>query len=316
MPLITLEEHYLDPELATYFKMNASPMSEKLLDFDAIRIGDMDRSGIDMQVLSHAPPGLQRVEAAAAPALCARVNDRLAARVNANPNRFAAFAALPTTAGGQAAADELERCVTALGFKGGLLNGLTDGRFLDEPEYRPVFACAEKLDVPLYIHPADPDAEVTRRYFGDYVRTHPMFLRAAWGFTMETGTHAMRLVLSGLFEQHPGLKIILGHLGEAIPYLLTRIDEALSRDTPMKNFRKVFTTHFYVTTSGFFSDSALRLCLDEMGAERVLFSVDWPYAANNHATTWFREVSLTDEERELVAHQNARDILNLTLLKR
>lgn len=308
---IVLEEHYLDPEIAAALKIPETPLSAKLKDFGALRFADMDQAGIDLQVLSHGPPGLQRVEAGAAPGLARRVNDRLRERVAEHPDRLAGFAALPTAAGGEAAADELERCVRDLGFKGGLVNGLTEGRFLDEPRFRPLFARAEALDVPLYIHPADPDPDVTRRYFGDYARTHPMFLRAAWGFTIETGTQAMRLVLSGLFDEHPKLKIILGHLGETIPYLLTRIDETLSRDTPMKNFREVFVRHFYVTTSGFFSDAALRLCLEELGVERVLFSIDWPFASNSAGAQWIRNAKLTPAQRDMVMGGNARALLRL-----
>jgi predicted TIM-barrel fold metal-dependent hydrolase len=282
-----------------------------LSDFTSVRIEEMDEAGIDIQVLSHAPPGLQRVSAQIAPSLARNVNDRLHRIVQSNPTRFAAFASLPTAVP-EAAADELERTVTELGFKGAMIHGLTDGLFLDDRRFWPIFARAEALDVPVYVHPADPHPDVTRAYFGDYAKTHPMFLRAAWGFTFETGTQAMRLVLCGLFDAHPRLKIILGHMGETIPFLLARIDEALARDTPMKTFRQYFTRHFYVTTSGFFSNPALLCCVQEIGIDRILFSVDWPFASNSAATAWFERISLSQEEKRKILYGNAQRLLKLS----
>src|SRR3546814_117714 len=133
-------------------------------------------------------------------------------------------------------------------------------------------------------------------YYRGYAETHPMFVRAGWGFMVEAGTQAMRLVLSGVFDAYPSLKIILGHLGETIPYQIARIDEALSRDTPMKTFRKTFTEHFYVTTSGFFSTPALRCCIEETALDRVLFSVAWPYPSNIAGTTWLRHPPLAADD--------------------
>ena len=309
--IITLEEHYLDPELSAYFGKAATPLDKKLTDFDGIRLSEMNDAGIDVQVLSHAPPGMQRIDAATAPDMARRANDRLHKRVSENPSRFAAFAMLPTTAGGEAAADELERSVIDLGFKGAMINGLTDGLFLDERLFWPLFKRAEALEVPVYIHPADPHPDVIRTYFGDYAKTHPMFLRAGWGFTIETGTQAMRLVLSGLLDDCPKLQLILGHLGEAIPFLLARIDEALARDTPMKDFRKYFSRHFHVTTSGFFSDAALDCCIREIGVERIMFSIDWPYASNSIGTDWIGKANLNEGDRASILSGNAERLLKL-----
>jgi 2,3-dihydroxybenzoate decarboxylase len=138
-----------------------------------------------------------------------------------------------------------------------------------------------------------------------------MFGTAAWGYTMETGTHAMRLALSGLFDACPRLTIVLGHLGEAIPFLLARIDEALSRDTPMKNFREIFTRHFYVTTSGFFSTPALHCCIQELGTDRILFSVDWPFVSNRDATDWMAQVPMSREDKAKILNGNASRLLQL-----
>lgn len=308
--IVTLEEHYTDAEVLAYYGAPHGALSAKLADFTTVRLAEMDAAGIGLQVLSHAPPGLQRVDSETAPGLARRVNNRLAAVIAANPARFAGFASLPTTAP-DAAADELERAVTELGLKGAMIHGLTDGLFLDDPRFWPIFARAESLGVPLYIHPADPLPAVTAAYFGEYASTHPMFLRAAWGFTMETGTHAMRLVLSGVLDAYPGLQLILGHLGEAIPFLLARIDEALGRDTPMKEFRAQFTNHFHVTTSGFFSDAALLCCIQEIGIDRILFSVDWPYASQTRGTDWVSRVQLSAADKTKLVEGNAARLLKL-----
>ena len=314
--IIALEEHYFDPDWnnaidARYHTARPpSPLIKRMEDLGAGRIKDMDDAGIDIQVISHGPPGSQGVREAIAVAWSSAANDRLHAAIRNHPTRFAGFASLPA-AHPQAAADELERAVTKLGFKGGMLHSLSEGPFLDDKRYWPIFDRAAALDVPLYIHPADPNPAVIEAYYGDYAKTHPMFIRAAWGFTFEAGTQAMRLVLSGLFDAHPGAKIILGHLGETIPYTIARIDEALSRDTPMKNFREVFTSHFYVTTSGFFSDPALQCCIQEIGVDRVMFSIDWPYASHAAGVDWIRKAPLSDVDREKVCSGNAKKLLRL-----
>ncbi len=314
--IIALEEHYFDPDwnnvrdTAHHVARPSNPLIRRMEDLGAQRLREMDEAGIDLQVVSHGPPGAQGLCEDVAVAWTAAANDRLYAAVQANSARLAGFASLPTDHP-EAAADELERAVTKLGFKGGMLHSLTPGPFLDEQRYWPIFARAAALDVPLYIHPADPNPAVMKAYYGDYARTHPMFIRAAWGFTFEAGTQAMRLVLSGLFDAHPGVKIILGHLGETIPYTLARIDEALSRDTPMKNFREVFSSHFYVTTSGFFSTPALQCCITEMGIDRIMFSVDWPYASNVAGVEWLKATPLSDVDREKLSSGNAKRLLKL-----
>ena len=216
----------------------------------------MDEAGIDIQVLSHGAPSTQKLPPETAAAMATRVNDRLAAIVAKNPTRFAAFAALPTAVP-DAAADELER-TAALGFKGAMLHGLANGTFLDDKKFWPIFARAEKLDLPIYLHPGLPHADVIKAYYADYVKDFPMITRATWGYTVETATLAIRLVLSGVFEKHPKLKIILGHLGETLPFLVWRVDHTLARPGQKSvSFRDIFCNNFYVTTSGNFSNPAL-----------------------------------------------------------
>jgi 2,3-dihydroxybenzoate decarboxylase len=310
--VIAIEEHYLDPDVDAAYGNPPVPLRDRLLDTGARRLADMDAAGIDMQVLSLAPPGLQLVPAGKAADLARRANDRLAEIVAAAPTRFAAFAAVPT-ADFAAAPGELERAVRDLGFRGAMLHGLTAGGiFPDDRRLWPLYERAAALRVPVYLHPpANPHPAVREAYYGAYADSHPMFTRAAWGYAMETGTQAIRLVLSGLFEAVPDLTIVLGHLGEGLPFFLARTDEALSRDTPMKTFAEVFRRHFYVTTSGFFSTPALACCIAELGIERVLFSVDWPFAGNKPAMDWSRRLALPPEQMALLLHGNARRLLGL-----
>ncbi|HTV45285.1 MAG TPA: amidohydrolase family protein [Stellaceae bacterium] len=313
--IIALEEHYYDPEVKQHFTgidaPNAPRLIERLDDVGALRLKEMDEAGIDLQVLSHANPGLQKLDAETAVRLARGANDRLHETVRAHPDRFAAFAAIPTP-DPKAAADELERTVTRLGFKGALVNGLTNGLFLDDKRFWPIFERAAALDVPLYMHPSVPHPAVVEAYYQDYVRQYPSLLRAAWGFTVETATQGVRLVLSGVFDKYPGLKIIIGHLGEGLPFYLWRINMGFARDGKGgKGFREVFCEHFYITTSGFFSDPALLCCVMEMGIDRIMFSVDYPFVDNPPGTKWTETLPLCPEDKEKLLNGNARRLLKL-----
>jgi predicted TIM-barrel fold metal-dependent hydrolase len=319
--VIALEEHYLDSEVAARFTgMNAVPardaagirqLHQRLYDVADLRIREMDEAGIDVQVLSHAAPSLQQVDAETGPALARAANDRLHQTVQAHPDRFAAFGALPT-ANPKAAADELERTVSKLGFKGAMVHGLTNGLFLDDPQFWPIFERAVALDVPLYLHPSIPDPRVIEVYYKDYVEKFPTLLRAAWGFTVETATQGVRLVLSGVFDKYPGLKIILGHLGEGIPLYLWRINMGFARDGRGPTwFRDTFTEHFWVTTSGFFSDPALIHCVQEIGIDRVLFSVDYPFVENPPGTSWAERIPFSADDKAKILNGNAKRLLKL-----
>ncbi|HZU87736.1 MAG TPA: amidohydrolase family protein [Stellaceae bacterium] len=318
--IIALEEHYLDPELKPHFRgideTRQRDVVERLDDVGALRLKEMDEAGIDIQVLSHASPSLQKLDAETAMRLARGVNDRLAETVRAHPDRFAAFAALPTP-DPKSAADELERTVTRLGFKGAMVHGLTGGLFLDDKRFWPVFERAEALDVPLYLHPSAPHPAVIEAYYKDYVERFPMILRAAWGFTVETATQGIRMILSGAFDKYPRLKIILGHLGEGLPFYLWRINMALGRagnqalSPDGKTFRDYFCEHFYITTSGFFSDPALLCCMMEVGIDRILFSVDYPFVANPPGTKWLETLPICAEDKRKLLNGNARRLLKL-----
>jgi predicted TIM-barrel fold metal-dependent hydrolase len=316
MTVIAIEEHFMDRAFAAHLGHAAmsqpAHIAERLFDLAEIRLREMDEAGIDMQVLSHQSPGSQRLPADMAVAACRAVNDALAATCAAAPGRFAGFAMLPTTAGAEASADELQRAVEEKGLKGAMIHGQSAGSFVDLPEYWPIYARAEALGVPVYLHPSLPNKTVTETYYGTYAESHPAFIRAGWGFGVETGTQAVRMVLSGVFDRHPGLQVILGHLGEAIPFQLARMGEAFSRPgATTTDFAAVFRQHFHVTTSGFFSDPALRCCIEELGVGRILFAVDWPYVKNRDGVDWLRAFPIEEADRARIFAGNAQALLRL-----
>ena len=316
--VIAIEEHYWDREVAAAFepaeaRRNAPAIVERLYDLGNLRLKEMDEAGIDFQVLSHGAPATQRGDAEAAVKLARGANDRLLEVVRAHPDRFAAFACLPTP-DPKAAADELERAVTKLGFKGAMVHGLTNGVFFDDKRFWPIFERAQALDVPLYVHPATPHPAVVEVYYKDYLKEFPALVNAGWGFTVETATQGIRLVLSGVFDAYPEVKIILGHLGESLPFSLWRISHALSRPgnrATTSSFRDVFSKHFWITTSGNFSNPALLCCVMELGVDRILFSVDYPYVANKPATDWIPTIPLSAEDKTKMLSGNAERLLRL-----
>ena len=223
--VVALEEHYWDRELSSQFKergpeMRIPALQERLFDLGELRLREMDEAGIDLQVLSHGAPAVQRLDAESAVRISRSVNDRLHQTVQKHAARFAAFAVLPT-ADPKAAADELERCVTQLGFKGAMIHSHQQGEFLDARKYWVMWERAERLDVPIYLHPALPHPGVVKAYFDGYEE----LARAPWGFAVDTSCHFLRLVFSGLFDAYPKLKIILGHLGEMLPFAMHRLND-------------------------------------------------------------------------------------------
>jgi len=315
--VVALEEHYWDEEVEKHFKGRDSSrrnaLMERLHDLGELRLKEMDEAGIDVQVLSHGAPSLQRIDAESAVDLAIGTNDRLAEACKANPDRLFAFAALPT-ADPKAAADELERTVDKLGFKGAMIHGPTgpDG-WLDKKEYWPIFERAEALDVPLYLHPSWPHQDFIKTYLADYLDEYPALGGPAWGYTIETATHALRIVLSGVFDKYPNAKMVLGHLGESIPFSLWRINQALNRieNTGGASFREIFSEHFWITTSGNFSNPAFLCCVMEMGIDRIMFSVDYPFVDNAEGTDWIPTIPLCREDIDKLLHGNAERLLKL-----
>lgn len=327
MRLIAIEEHYrskyVDAEIGeagNYFRtMNtageqmAAKRVERLGDLGELRIADMDRAGIDVQVLSHTHPSPEILPGARAIPLCRRVNDEIAEACARYPKRFAGFATLPV-ADPHAAAAELERAIRDMGFKGALINGVTQGRFLDDPFFSPIFERAEALDVPLYLHPAAPPEPVEKAYFSGLEPGLARILAiAGWGWHAEMGLHTLRLIATGVFDRYPKLQIIIGHMGEMIPIFLARIDAIVTPFTHglRKSMAAYFHSNVHITTSGFFTAPPLYLALEVVGADRIIFSVDYPYSSNEQGREFLDKLSLSPADFEKITHGNAERLLRL-----
>jgi predicted TIM-barrel fold metal-dependent hydrolase len=325
MRTIAIEEHFLAHGVSEVMKRDASNQAvganpalvaerqAKLADLGSLRLKDMDAGGIDLQVISHTATGTLSLPDREAVRLARQANDQLATAVAAHPTRFAGFAALPMT-DPVAAADELERAVRSLGFKGAMINGTTNGRFLDDPSFLPVLERAVSLHVPIYIHPGVPPAAVREAYYSGFEPVVNYSLATAgWGWHSEAGIHALRLILAGVFDRLPNLQIIIGHMGEMLPFMLARINDVV---TPVaKHLRRpvpeYFLRNFSITTSGFFSDPPLLLALQVMGADRILFSVDYPYSSNEQGRAFLDSASISPADKEKISHLNAERLLKL-----
>jgi uncharacterized protein len=267
-----------------------------------------------VQVMSLVAFGLESLDAANGTALACDVNDELAAAVKAYPDRLAGFATLAMK-DADAAAKELERCVTKLGFAGVMLNGTTDGRFLDDARFLPVFEAAEALKVPVYLHPAPPPAPVREAYFTGLPGNLGFGLSiAGWGWHAETGLHTLRLVVSGLFDRLPGLQLIVGHMGEGLPFAMARSSGMLSRMATLKQpVAEYFNTNIHLTTSGYFTLPPLECALEVVGIDRMMFSVDYPFSANTKGREYLEEIAgvLSAEDLAKLVGGNAERVLRL-----
>lgn len=324
MKIITLEEHYqlaeiqkavakYLPDQSVFHQPPYNPPTSQLEDLGAGRIQRMDAMGIDIQVLSYTTAGLPVIPAAEAVALAREINDRLATAIATHPDRFAGFAALPTP-DPQAAAAELERAVSKLGLKGALITGRTNGRFLDDPAFRPILEAAVALDVPIYLHPAVPPKAVQDACYADLDPAVSLsFATAGWGWHLETGIHALHLILSGVFDRYPDLQLILGHWGEMIPFYLARFDEALNPVTKhlQRPVADYFVQQMYVTPSGMFTLPPFLLTLQIMGAERIMYAVDYPYIESEHTRMFLEQAPISPADKEKIAHGNAEQLLKL-----
>jgi uncharacterized protein len=319
MRLISLEEHYRAPIIkqAGGFDQPApdTPLGRRLAKLDDladVRLADMDAGGIDVQVLSHNAPATEQFSPTEAVALAHATNDYLAGAVAAHPRRLAAFATLPTPAP-QAAADELERAVTTLGFKGALINGHTHGRFLDDRFFWPILERAQRLDVPIYLHPSEPPAAVRAAYYSGLAPQAAQILSTTgWGWHVDTGLHALRLVIGGVFDEFPRLQLIIGHMGEALPFMLARSSRVLSQAGALaKPLEEYMAQNFHFTTSGLFTHPPLLCLLLVLGSDRVMFSVDYPYASNEEGREFLLTAPISSADKQKIAHLNAERLLRL-----
>ena len=311
--IIAIEEHYIDKELKDrFYKSGSNKLESKLISLGETRLKHMDESDIDIQILSHNHPGVQNIPDEYAVKISKDVNNRLFDLIQVAPKRFKGFATLPTQFP-EKAADELERAVKELSFCGAMIHGMPNGKFVDENYFWPVFERAQLLDVPIYLHPGLPHKLISETYYKKYLETHPMILTAGWGFTFETATSALRLILSGIFNHLPKLKIILGHMGEGLPFLLWRIHTSFGeRAVPgieKVDIKKIFQNNFYITTSGNFSDSALKASLMEIGIDKILFAVDYPYNESKRGVEWILNSSISQKDKEKICNLNSRKLL-------
>jgi 2,3-dihydroxybenzoate decarboxylase len=320
MRKIALEEHFISPGLEEYWQptMAAVPpkivkaIHTRLTNFGALRLGEMDDAGIAMAVLSIAGPGVQvERDARRATAKAVEANDFLAAKIAKHPDRFRGFAHIAVQ-DPKAAAAELERCVKMLGFKGAMINGQTLGHYLDERQFDPFWAKAEELGTWIYLHPADPVEPYAA--FGPYKE----LTRATWGWGVETGTHALRLVFGGVFDRFPKARLLLGHLGETLPYLLWRLDSRakLYGVKLKKEPSQYIRDNIAVTLSGMYSAEPLNCALAALGPARVMFSADYPFESIKEAGHFMDSVALPKKLREDIAWKNAQRLLDIPDYKR
>lgn len=322
MRTIALEEHFVSPaflagpgkEFTERVRNARGPkFYDQLRDIGDGRVAEMDAAGIDMQVLSLNSPGVEQAEADEAIVVARDANDFLAEALKKHPTRFAGFASLPTQAPEQAA-EELERRVRRQGFKGTLIDGHTRGRYLDDKFFSPLLERAEALNVPIYLHPTIPPKPVVDALYGGFSpAVAAMISGAGWGWHIETSVHLIRMILGGVFDRYPKLQVIIGHLGEGLPFMMPRLQRNMSQkltklDRPIGDYLR---QNVHYTFGGFnFASTFLNLLL-EVGVDRIMFSVDYPYGSMTEARAFLQCLPVTDADREHIAHGNAEKILGL-----
>jgi predicted TIM-barrel fold metal-dependent hydrolase len=331
MRVVALEEHFSLPSLrgrsrparlTSIADDESMPtavrnVAEKMTDLGERRLADMDRAGVSMQVLSkagnHMGPSADMFEDGEAVAFARDFNDEAARRIARYPARFAAFAHLPMSVPA-AAADELERAVRELGFKGALISGTIRGAFLDDPRFAPLLRRAEALDVPLYVHPGMPPAAVRQAYYGGFAPKISFGLATfAWGWHYETALHIMRLAVSGTLDKYPKLALIIGHMGEGLPAMLARCEHAFSCDLPhlRRSLSQTIVDQVHITTAGFFTVPPFMAALATFGIDRLMFSVDYPYGSNEDGRALLDQLPLSSADLAKLAHGNADRLLKL-----
>lgn len=284
-----------------------SALAAKLFDLGEGRIADMDRAGIDMQVLSLWSPGVQLFSAKEGTQLAALANERLAEAVARNPDRLAGLVSVAPQ-DPEAAALEIERGMATLGLHGVLINSYTKGAYLDDRKFWPIFESAQAHDAAIYIHPRKP-APSMYEPFSAYQMDGAM-----WGFHVDISTHAVRLLLCGVFDQFPNLKIVLGHMGEGLPFWLNRLDVISSRneiDTITRKPSEYFLDNFVITTSAMFWDPVLELSLKVLGPDRIMFGVDYPFAPNEAGVRWLDAAPVDEMVRRKIYSENAKRVFHL-----
>ena len=323
MRTITLEEHYASQaflegpgrklkEQAERFGGRAAKLFEQLCDLGDKRIAEMDAADIDVQVLSLTSPGTEQLEAAEAVALARESNDRLADAVRSHPARFAGFATLPT-ADPSLAADELGRMVLEHGFKGAVINGHHRGRYLDDEFFWPILERAQQLHVPIYLHPTQPPKPVIDASYGGFApMVSEMLAGPGWGWHIETAVHVIRIILGGVFDKYPELQLVIGHMGEGLPFMLSRLDVMSMAMTKLaRPISAYLRENVHYTFAGFnFTPTFLDLLL-QVGVDRIMFSADHPYGSMSEARAFLDRLPVSSADREKIAHANAERLLRM-----
>jgi predicted TIM-barrel fold metal-dependent hydrolase len=321
---ITLEEHFVSPGFITgpgrgFIEQLRSRgargerIFEQLQDVGGGRIAEMDAAGIDMQVLSLNAPGVEQADVAEQVAIARESNDFLADVVKKNPTRFGAFASLPI-ADPEQAAEELDRSVRQQGFKGTLINGHTRGRYLDDKFFWPILECAEALNVPIYLHPTVPPKPVADALYGGFPPpVSAVFAAAGWGWHIETAIHLVRMILGGVFDRYPRLQVVVGHLGEGIPFMLPRLNKNLPVEITKltRPLGAYLRENVHYTFAGFNFPATFLDLLLEVGVERIMFSVDHPYGSMAEARAFLDHIPVSAADRERIAHGNAEQLFKL-----
>ena len=320
---IALEEHFATEETVLdsrgFFPDDVwAEVKDRVLDLHGRRLRLMDEHGIEMMILSLNAPAVQAIpDPKNADELARRANDYLAEQVRKRPDRFQALAALPMQ-DPDLATRELQRCVKELGFKGALVNGFSQVNdpdtivYYDMKQFWPFWGVLESLDVPFYLHPRNPLPQHAKIYDG-----HSWLMGPSWAFGQETAVHALRLMGSGLFDQHPKISVILGHMGEGLPFSMWRVDNCNAWIPNRHNYpakRKIgeyFQDNFYITTSGNFRTQALLNAMLEIGSDRIMFSTDWPFENIDHAAIWFDAATISEDDREKIGRTNALKLFKL-----
>ncbi|EOF5101272.1 amidohydrolase family protein [Salmonella enterica] len=320
---IALEEHFAISETLGNSQEYIYPekwqeVQKSIEDVGDHRLRLMDAAGIEMALVSLNAPAIQCIpDTKQAIETAKRANDALAEKVEKNRDRFRGFAALPMQ-DPEAAAEEATRCIKELGFIGALVNGFTQIQneesavYLDETRYNDFWSTFASLGCPFYLHPRNPLPSRSLAY-----KDHPWLLGSAWAFGVETATHALRLMGAGLFDKHPDLQIILGHLGEGLPALIWRVDHRVANEprgySCKKSFQHYFFNNFHVTTSGNFRTSSLQVTMQELGVDRIMFSTDFPFEEMHWASEWFDSTSISENDRIKIGRNNAAKLFNLDL---
>ena len=324
MRTITLEEHFASPGFfdgpGREFKERAlkaggrdADFFDQLSDVGDKRLAEMDKAGIDMQVLSLQYPGTEQLEEADAIAMTREANDFLHEAVKKHPARFAGLATLPTAAPDKAA-EELERRVRQQGFKGAIINGHNRGRYLDDKFYWPILERAEALAAPIYLHPTIPPKAVVETSYGGFApQVSWMFAGPGWGWHIETAVHTIRLILGGVFDRFPKLQVVVGHLGEGLPFMLPRLDRNMPPAlTKLKRpLGEYLRQNVHYTFAGFNFPATFLDLLLEVGVERIMFSVDYPYGSMAKAREFLENLPVSAADRERIAHGNAETLFKL-----